>query len=456
MVQSSDFSYRRYRDIESKLIGQLFRYGAEVFGPTSIHEAWDEFHCSSDLGAGYDSESPINQIFGPFFLFNWEIDPTNTECDETLYGKTVAESFLELHRPNLSKEEIEILEAANRRTFAFYEIRDVEPGRGFVLRNALTGIEYEVVEHLGSKNVQRGCVIFGAIFEVNGHHQTLAISPYLLPPLSIQPLIDVRKDLQKLFKTKSLTDAQISEFDIELREVFFNLLEPVLNPQKPKLCNTDGDPLVPQILHFKIDSPDSAFALLKSLAGGILTDEELRSDAKLKDGEIYEAEIPWFKKTKAKGNSESNTVLGTVKITGNKLTVSVNSNKRAKTIKKKIETALGLQAIFVTKVIENIEMERRSERAPSESSSLPIEQLSPELIDAAKKMASQHWAKWFNDKIPALNGMTPKQASKTKEGRELLEVLLNSYEQRSGQPMNAATNLFQPDIQGLRAKLGLD
>jgi SEC-C motif len=454
--QADDFSYRRYRDIESKLVGRLFQHAAEVFGPTAIEEAWRAFHCWDDAEA-FDPDSPTHQIFGPYFLFSWKIDPADTDCAIELEGKTVAESFLQTQRARLTKEEIEILEATRHCTFAFYEITDVRSGKGFTARNVLTEIEYEVVELSGSKGVTRGHVTFGSIFEVQGRHQMLGMSPYLLPPLSIQMLIEVRKDLQKGLKTKKLTDAQVSEFDIELREIYFSLLQPLLNPQMPKLCNTDGDPLVPQTLHFEIESPDRAFAELKCLAEGILTDDQLRSDVKLKNGEVDEAEIPWFKKAKGKARAGSNTVLGRIKIIGRKLTVEVNSDRRAKTIKKKIEMALGEQTKFVTRVIESVEgnMGRGPSSNGPQSRSIPVDQLPPEAMEAVKRMANQHWEKWYNDKIPALNGMTPKQAAKTKEGRELLEALLNFYEHRSGQANNAATNLFQPDIRELRSKLGL-
>ncbi len=456
LAQVDELSYRRYLDIEYKLIAQLFRHAEEVFGPTSIEEAWAEFHCW-DHPEDYDPESPMNQIFGPFFLYSWEIDPAGTDCDMALDGKTIAESFLEKHRRKLSKEEIEILEAANRRAFAFFEITDVDPGKGFMVRNLLTEVEYDVTERSASRYAKCGDVIFGALFEVNGRYKTLAMSPYLLSPLSIQKLIDVRKALQKRVKTKKLTDAQVSEFDIELRDVFFSLLKPLLNPQMPKLCNTDGDPLVLQTLHFEIESPDCAFAKLKSLAEAVMTDDDLRSDVKLKNGEIYEAEIPWFKKGKGKAPRESGTVLGRVKIIGRKMTVDVNSDKRATTIRKKIESALGKQVKFITKVITSVEgnMRRPPETNRRKSSEIPLDQLPPAALEAAKKMAHQHWEKWHDNKIPALNGMTPKQAAKTKEGRELLNALLHSYERNAGRVTNETTKLFQPDIHELRRKLGL-
>jgi hypothetical protein len=113
-----------------------------------------------------------------------------------------------------------------------------------------------------------------------------------------------------------------------------------------------------------------------------------------------------------------------------------------------------MQVKFVTTVIESVEgnIGRAPNQARPDPSAIPLSQLPPEAQEAVKKMANDHWTKWFNDKIPALNGMTPKQAAKTKEGRELLEALLNSYEKRSGHDTNLATNLFQPDIRDLRNK----
>ena len=77
-------------------------------------------------------------------------------------------------------------------------------------------IECEVFERTGSQGAKCGSVIFGTFFEVNGCRQALGLSPYMLPPMSVQAVIKVRQILHKRLKTKKLTDAQVSKFDFML------------------------------------------------------------------------------------------------------------------------------------------------------------------------------------------------------------------------------------------------
>ena len=76
----------------------------------------------------------------------------------------------------------------------------------------------------------------------------------------------------------------------------------------------------------------------------------------------------------------------------------------------------------------------------------------PEVRAQITAMMQDHWKHWLDESIPALDGKTPRQASKTKEGRERLEALLFSFERRDGGP---GENLFAPNIARLRSELGL-
>ena len=442
------------------MIARLYRYAAEVAGPFAMEDAWHEFHCGNEEKK-FDLESPLQMLFGPYFLFGWELDSAYSDCDSSLDGKTLAEAFLDSEGDQLSKEEIAVLQVSNRPIFSFFKILEIKPGTGFFVQNVLTEKEFEIVEKSGSEGAIPGYIIFGAMGEEGGRHQVVGTSPWLLPPLSIQTLIDFRKALKKAFGTRKLSDSQLAEVDFELRQVFFDLLEPVLNPQRPILTNTDEDLLVPQTLYFEIDSPDFAFEKLKVLVKDQIPEEELLEGAEFEGDKLLAVEIPWFKKNKKNTHLSSNILLGRIKILRKKLVVEVNSNKRADTITQKLNSLLGSRVKYVNKVIESIEgnTKEKSDLKTLGSSMIPVEELPPEAEEAIKEMAKRHWEKWYREKIPALNGMTPLQAAKTKEGRELLESLLYLYDDRSNLTNSSqlsATKLFRPNIEEIRKKLGLD
>jgi hypothetical protein len=150
------------------------------------------------------------------------------------------------------------------------------------------------------------------------------------------------------------------------------------------------------------------------------------------------------------------------------LIISVNSTKRAKKIRRLVEKRLGKEAVYKTTLIEPIESEvERMWAAAASGSSIPAEErrkgaeqtgvisladLPPEVRLQLEEHARQHWVTWFDLPVPALNNMTPREAAKTEEGRELLESLLLDYERHDDADNE---NLMRPDIPKLRRKLGM-
>jgi hypothetical protein len=80
--------------------------------------------------------------------------------------------------------------------------------------------------------------------------------------------------------------------DLALRGLYFALAESYLHPPPPEIRNTDGEVLEPRTLYFDIESAQSAFDALASLAIGTSRDE-LLEDAKFDvNGAVIEALIP--------------------------------------------------------------------------------------------------------------------------------------------------------------------
>ena len=83
---------------------------------------------------------------------------------------------------------------------------------------------------------------------------------------------------------------------------------------------------------------------------------------------------------------------------------------------------------------------------------ISLADLPPEVRLKLGEHARQHWVKWFDVPVPALNNMTPREAATTDEGRELLESLLLEYESHNDADDE---NLMRPDVPELRRKLGM-
>ncbi|MDH3883913.1 MAG: MbcA/ParS/Xre antitoxin family protein [Desulfobacterales bacterium] len=69
-------------------------------------------------------------------------------------------------------------------------------------------------------------------------------------------------------------------------------------------------------------------------------------------------------------------------------------------------------------------------------------------------MVTAHWEDWVDQKIPALEGKTPREAVKTSDGRESVEALL-IHAERQLPPDDPMTEVNRSAIKEVRRKLGL-
>lgn len=160
-------------------------------------------------------------------------------------------------------------------------------------------------------------------------------------------------------------------------------------------------------------------------------------------------------------------LLGILKIENQQLIVEVNSHERARRIRKLIERRLGDAVKYKTTLIEPIQshinqmwrtaaatgdlLDQRTDfGVAADESDLTSD---PAVSAMLEETASRHWESWFDLPVPALNDMTPRQAAKTKEGRELLESLFLLYEIHNEESGEA---YLKPDIAALKRELELE
>jgi len=438
-ADEKDFQYRRWRQVEAGLIPELLAYALETLGPEAIEDAWSEFHNHESAG-DYDPESPMNMVFMPWFLFNW-IHETIPPGSEHFSATTIAASFLTEH--SLSPDEEKLIVNAIQTPYTLCEVVELTPGVGMTLFDLLRRVTYEVIERSASQTLKRGEIIYCATTHLDGISSNIGTSPYALRPTAKRDILELRKWMIDESGGVELSEDHLVEFESDIRGLYLDTVRAMFRP--PQLMNTDNDPLLPQKVHFDIASADAAFQALKGLAAGV-SEDELRADATLTDGLVETAEIPWLGGTEeARKRLGGPVLLGTINIEHCRLIVSVNSTKRAETIRRLVKKRLGKDAVYKTTLIESIEseVERAWAAAAGGPSSLSpanwaertertgvisLTDAPPELRLKLEETARQHWVTWLDLPVPALNNMSPREAAKTEEGRDLLQSLLLYYE----------------------------
>ncbi len=233
-------------------------FAAEIVEPELFAEAWKDFNDQKAV-KDFEPESPMNALFVPWFLFNWVLDlkpPGSDRFSET----TVAEMFLLLEFENLTHPEQLFLRSSIRCPFTLCEVVEVKPGVGMTLFDLLRRARYEVAERTASQTLKRGAIIYCATAEIAGLKSNVGTGPYALDPTAKRDVLELRKWIVDQIGDGDITPAHLHEFEFDIRGLYLDLVTAMFTP--PTLVNTDGDPMLPQKLHFQIESSDAAFRAL--------------------------------------------------------------------------------------------------------------------------------------------------------------------------------------------------
>ncbi len=302
-------------------------------------------------------------------------------------------------------------------------------------------------ERSASAMLNNGDIIFGQVVPIKGIAMMEGISPFSFPPIFKTHLIHVRQR------------SELREHpDLALRGLYFSLADGYLNPPVPQIRNTDDEAMEPRTLYFDIDSPQSAFDALASLAVGMSRDE-LLEDAKFDvSGAVIEALIPWIKRTDPKRSGLETVLMGRIRIRAQKLTVEVNSAGRAKAFRALIGKAHGFTAHYRRTRKQSLEGKMPPIPAGSGVELVPrnAEQAElmqqPEVRAQIEQIQRRHYESWPEIPLPALNGRTPLEAVQDDDGREIVDALIAQFERDASRmqvPVGAET------FAALRRRLGL-
>ena len=458
VTSPDELDYRRLSEVYDRLFEHLVQHAERVFGREALNMALQEYFVWPEEGEEEPGAELLERhmpVFWPWFVFNWEYEPTD---EETVLGgpseRTVAELYAQERGMGLDSYERKFIETVNRKPYSFYEVLEVEPGRQILLQNVLSGIRITVQERAGSRHVKPSDIVFGRVAVIDGIGMIVGLSPYVISPGHKPMIIEFRGRMKE--EAPTITDEVLKEWEFEIRELFLEIDRVLFSA--PKVCNTDGDPLEFHKVVYDIDSAEEAFEKLVSLCvttkASVLRKEAERDPA----GHIRRAEITWDRKGHKAEPGLSNTILGRIVIEGARLTAEVNSARRAKIIRGKIEAKLGAGARFRMEEIGNLEKMMADEKLMGRSDERSAEHdalmQDPEVRRHMADMIRKHWENWVDMQVPALGGKTPREAVLTSDGIEAVEALLVQAE-RSGENDPHMGEMNNEGTRLVRERLGL-
>jgi hypothetical protein len=454
---SIDSLWARQHEDYARLTHEMTRFAERKF-EAQIYDAWQDFNMS-DIPELLEQSSDELQVFMPYFLFQWDPDRPSRSKTAHRRGGVVARWYMLEKSKQLTAMERLFLDQATTQPMSFYEVLWSVPGDRVAVRDVLIGGVAEVIERSGSRTMRPGDLIYAQLWYQPEFAVFGSTAPLCIRPDKKVEVIELRKKLRKKIakQNRNLNADDLLRYSATIRAVYLDIRDTLHAP--PRLANTDGDPLIFHRLTFKIGSAEAAFEAMASLAVG-RSREELLNDAELDEsGKLRSVNFDWIKEGNRKFKTWDNTILGHIKISEGCLIAEVNSENRARRLRREIEKRLGSVAIHQSTLAQTLEEMRKdtpprgTAKAESQDAEVDALLLDPEVRKQLQATLQKQVEGWVHEKIPALGGRTPIEAVRDPDGKEAVEALLLHWERYDEK--DVSPNQIRPDISAIRRLLNL-
>ena len=412
-------------DLDAELSQELCAYAMARFG-----FGWRRFE------EDFVEPRETRQLAMPWALYHYRVE-----------GQTVLDWYLAEQGRSLSRSERGWLAAQQAAWLSVWEVIDVEPGETMTLRDLLSHEERCVREVSGSRTVVVRDVLLGRVVDHEGVSLVCGAHPRPLPPMEAAEV--VRRARGRLRRKRAvpvdrLRDDRFGRYLIERWEETVDELD-LRAAIPPRLQNTDGDALLLTTDHFAFERGARA-EVERRLAGM----EGVEAEPGDGDDESGDPVFVFSEQGNRMHASWDNTLVGRACLSDAGLRLETNSRERADALRARVEAACG-------------ELLRHRAREHSDPLSPPVraaantardgssEPPPPEARQLMLDFKRRHYAEWLDHALPALDGQSPREAVRTAQGRDAVDLLLKDMENHERR--HAGPAAF--DFAELRQELGL-
>ncbi|HEX3567927.1 MAG TPA: SEC-C metal-binding domain-containing protein [Acidimicrobiales bacterium] len=356
--------------------------------------------------------------------------------DFAIWEGGVAEDYLAQRGELLPADERQLIEELIEEPRRLWEVMAVDPGTEIALRDTATGDHLTVTEHLGSMERQAGELLVARVARLEDQNQLVG-TPMTIP-------LRLRESALRLIDSAPDADQLATWYG---QAIAF-----------PTVVNSDRDPLV--LCHAEVRTA-MALPALHAVLDPVLDrmDEGEwceHGSSDLADGtdrdEDWDDDEDWL---------DEGILQGTVAFEGDRLDVEANSVARMERLLATITTAIPDAEVVVderTDLRRLLPSRTRSAASDGEdsgdlrSAEGPDQPPSAEAEAVLERFMRRKELEWVDESIPALGGLTPRQALDDPTRREDLLALLGELDRSPD--MGDGGQGFDADR--IRSLLGLD
>lgn len=415
-----DLNTRRWKKYEETLLGKLTTFGRQVCTESSLNHALEQYWGGKGLTAPqFDDDHSFARFFD-WFMFDYR---------RQARSRRVIERFELAAAGSLREEERRLLADWRDARLSIYEVVAVRPGEGLTLVDLFTGERLDVIEREASGSLHKYDLVFTRPLKVFDTYGLSMIG--MVIPRSWKRSVEALARYELARFRRHHPDAGWDEF-FRHRSHRINrfLVDMFLDRSRPKLRTASGEPLLVCRAWFDVSDQEGATAALA--AAPELQRETEDRDA---DGALRSAAWTWFG---GEGALAGSLVLGEIRLVGRRLRLQCLSQERLASGKRLLQNRLGERVRHRVDEFKNPETLGSGRFLPEMEDVHTA--LSPDVTGLVQQFLQNYYRRWVDEPVPALGGLSPRQACLSREGRvqvvELLKFLENLEEKkkRAGQP----------------------
>ena len=320
--------------------------------------------------------------------------------------------------------------------FGLWEVQHVETGQGVQIENLFTGDDLFVHDVSSSRSLVRWDCLLTRVQDFEG--EMLFVGNGVFVPRDL--LGEFRRWIEDESRAAGQTE---DEFVRANSHRLHRMVYEIHGTRRDnlKIVNREGETFEFARANYQVLDESALLAKLRAL-------EDLREEPDSEEPDAYH--FGWLE---VGGDKDMRASYGHVAIRDGRLRLESNSRKRLQRGRRMLERQakgclkhLGDSFESVQSAMKRLEGEKPAEQPKS----IPPE-VQRELIG---QMKTRHYATWPDEKLPALEGKTPREAVRTSAGRRAVLDLIRMME--NGEARRAKEGDAAFDFTPLRKELGLE